>query len=131
MNQQSDMVRQPLNTRARFRERSIADQNFKFGENYRYIVRAVSLGTGGAQVESLNSNSLSVSTARHISAFSAASITVAAAPGRLSIFFPGKSGRRYRRLQHLSLDRSGSAEGPMDKLNQALLDAHYFPGRQG
>ena len=37
------------------------DKNFKFGNTYRYIVRAVSLGTEGAQVESLNSNSLSVS----------------------------------------------------------------------
>lgn len=35
-----------------------ADKNFEFGKEYRYIVRAVSLGTGGAQVESLNSNSV-------------------------------------------------------------------------
>src|SRR6185436_13993912 len=37
------------------------DRNFKFGETYRYTVRAVSLGTEGGQVESLNSNSISVS----------------------------------------------------------------------
>ena len=34
------------------------DRNFKFGTDYRYLVRSVSLGTGGAQVESLNSNSV-------------------------------------------------------------------------
>src|SRR5204862_8311333 len=37
------------------------DKSFKFGGEYRYIVRAVSLGTEGAQVESLNSNAISVS----------------------------------------------------------------------
>src|SRR5439155_11005441 len=37
------------------------DKNFKFGDSYRYVVRAVSLGTEGAQVESLNSNSITVS----------------------------------------------------------------------
>src|SRR5215510_8765919 len=38
-----------------------SDKNFQFGSNYRYIVRAVSLGTGGAQVESLNSNFVTAS----------------------------------------------------------------------
>jgi hypothetical protein len=38
-----------------------ADKNFKFGDTYRYIVRSVSLGTEGAQVESLNSNVVSFS----------------------------------------------------------------------
>jgi hypothetical protein len=64
------------------------DRNFKFGETYRYVVRAVSLGTEGAQVESLNSNSIAVSTRDTYPPSAPASITVAAAPGRLSIFFP-------------------------------------------
>ena len=64
------------------------DQNFKFGESYRYVVRAVSLGTEGAQVESLNSNSISFSPRDTFPPSAPASITVAAAPGRLSIFFP-------------------------------------------
>lgn len=64
------------------------DPTFKFGESYRYVVRAVSLGTEGAQVESLNSNSISVSPRDTFPPSAPASITVAAAPGRLSIFFP-------------------------------------------
>ena len=64
------------------------DRNFKFGETYRYTVRAVSLGTEGGQVESLNSNSISVSPTDTFAPSAPASITVAAAPGRLSIFFP-------------------------------------------
>ena len=38
-----------------------ADKTFKFGENYAYFVRAVSLGSEGKQVESLNSNSIELS----------------------------------------------------------------------
>jgi len=64
------------------------DRNFRFGENYRYVVRSVSLGTDGAQVESLNSNSLSVSPRDIFAPSAPTSITIAAAPGRLSIFFP-------------------------------------------
>ncbi|MEP6569116.1 MAG: hypothetical protein ABJC10_05020 [Acidobacteriota bacterium] len=64
------------------------DRNFRFGETYRYVVRAVSLGTEGGQVESLNSNSIAVSPRDTFPPSAPASITVAAAPGRLSIFFP-------------------------------------------
>lgn len=64
------------------------DKNFKFGSSYRYVVRSVSLGTEGAQVESLNSNSITVSPRDTFAPSAPASITVAAAPGRLSIFFP-------------------------------------------
>ena len=64
------------------------DRNFKAGETYHYVVRSVSLGTEGAQVESLNSNAISVSPRDIFPPSAPASITVAAAPGRLSIFFP-------------------------------------------
>ena len=68
-----------------------ADQNFTFGETYRYFVRSVSLGTGGAQVESLNSNSLSLTPLDIYAPAAPTSITIAAAPGRLSIFFPANT----------------------------------------
>jgi fibronectin type 3 domain-containing protein len=68
-----------------------ADQNFTFGETYRYFVRSVSLGTGGAQVESLNSNSLSVTPLDVYAPAAPTSITIAAAPGRLSLFFPANT----------------------------------------
>src|ERR1043165_4927648 len=51
---------EPLNS-ALISGTEYADKNFQFGKDYRYIFRAVSLGTGGAQVESLNSNAVSVS----------------------------------------------------------------------
>ncbi len=68
-----------------------ADQDFTFGETYRYFVRSVSLGTGGAQVESLNSNSLSLTPLDVYAPAAPTSITIAAAPGRLSIFFPANT----------------------------------------
>lgn len=65
-----------------------ADQNFEFGQNYQYFVRSVSLGRDGTQVESLNSNSLSIAPRDAFPPSAPSSITIAAAPGRLSIFFP-------------------------------------------
>jgi hypothetical protein len=64
-----------------------SDRNFNFGETYRYVMRAVSLGTEGAQVESLNSNSITVTPLDKFPPSAPTSITAAAAPGRLSLFF--------------------------------------------
>jgi hypothetical protein len=70
-----------------------ADQTFRFGEEYIYLVRAVSLGTGGAQVESLNSNAVSITPADKFPPSAPTSITVAAAPGKLSLFWPANPER--------------------------------------
>ena len=56
---QNELSQTPINS-ALVSGTSYVDQHFKFGNDYRYLVRAVSLGTGGAQVESLNSNSIEV-----------------------------------------------------------------------
>src|ERR1043165_3431469 len=56
---QTAPANQPLNS-SLISGTEYADKTFQFGNNYRYIVRAVSLGTGGAQVESLNSNAVNV-----------------------------------------------------------------------
>jgi hypothetical protein len=84
---QSEISQNPLNSSLTSGTQYV-DRNFRFGENYRYIVRSVSLGTDGAQVESLNSNALSLSPRDTFAPSAPASITIAAAPGRLSIFFP-------------------------------------------
>jgi hypothetical protein len=70
-----------------------ADKNFSLGEQYSYIVRSVSLGTGGAQVESLNSNALTLTPVDKYPPSAPTSVTVAAAPGRLSLFFPANPER--------------------------------------
>jgi len=64
------------------------DRNVTFGENYRYIVRSVSLGTGGAQVESLDSNPVPASPRDVFPPSAPGTPSIAPAPGRLSLFFP-------------------------------------------
>lgn len=77
----------PLNS-APVSETNFADKNFRFGEQYNYFVRSVSLGTGGQQVESLSSNRIAVAPGDVYAPSAPTSVTIAAAPGRLSIFFP-------------------------------------------
>jgi len=102
------------------------DQNFKVGESYRYVVRSVSLGTEGAQVESLNSNSISVSPRDTFPPSAPASITVAAAPGRLSLFFPANP---EADIEGYNLYRSTDPDLPKEKwnkLNATLLTRTTF-----
>ncbi|MGH9928396.1 MAG: fibronectin type III domain-containing protein [Pyrinomonadaceae bacterium] len=102
------------------------DRNFKFGETYRYVVRAVSLGTEGGQVESLSSNSISVSPRDIFAPSAPASITVAAAPGRLSIFFPANP---EADIAGYNIYRSTDPDLPKDKwnkLNPGLLTRTTF-----
>ena len=102
-------------------ESGFADKNFQFGEQYSYFVRAVSLGTGGNQVESLDSNLISI-TPRDVYPPSAPiSITIAAAPGRLSLFFPANSERDvvgYNLYRSLDMDL---AKDKWTRLNGDLL----------
>jgi hypothetical protein len=63
------------------------DKNFKFGEHCVYVVRAVSLGTEGAQVESLNSNSLPLDPVDTYPPAAPQHLTAAPANGRISLFW--------------------------------------------
>lgn len=102
------------------------DRKFKFGDTYRYVVRAVSLGTEGGQVESLNSNSITVSPRDTFPPSAPTSITVAAAPGRLSIFFPANP---ESDIAGYNIYRSTNPDLPKDKwnkLNSTLLTRTTF-----
>lgn len=70
-----------------------SDQTFRFGEEYNYVVRSVSLGTGGSQVESLNSNAIAVAPADKFAPSAPGRISIAPAPGRLALFFPANPER--------------------------------------
>jgi predicted phage tail protein len=72
-------------------ETSYADKSFRFGVAYAYFVRAVSLGTGGGRVESLDSNVATITPVDVYPPSAPISITIAAAPGRLSLFFPANT----------------------------------------
>jgi predicted phage tail protein len=85
---QSQANQTPINS-ALVSGTTYADQHFKFGNNYRYIVRAVSLGTGGAQVESLNSNAVPAEPRDVFPPATPEKPSIAPDPsfGRLAIFF--------------------------------------------
>ena len=103
-----------------------ADKHFNFGETYRYVVRSVSLGTEGAQVESLNSNVLSVSPRDVFPPSAPGPVTIAGAPGRLSIFFPANP---ETDVAGYNIFRSTDPNLPREKwtkLNGALLTKTTF-----
>jgi predicted phage tail protein len=119
---------QPLNTTL-ISGNEYADKNFQFGSNYRYIVRAVSLGTGGAQVESLNSNAVSVAP-RDVFAPLAPERPSIAAPepssARLAIFF---AANKETDIAGYNIYRSTDPDLPKQnwtKLNQTLLTRTSF-----
>jgi predicted phage tail protein len=119
---------QPLNTTL-IPGTEYADKNFQFGSNYRYIVRAVSLGTGGAQVESLNSNAVSV-LPRDVFPPAAPERPSIAAPepssARLAIFF---AANKETDIAGYNIYRSTDPNLPKQnwtKLNQTLLTRTTF-----
>ena len=85
------------------------DRNFKFGEKYTYVVRSVSLGTLAQPVESLNSNSVEVAPVDTFPPSAPTGVSIAAAPGRLAIFFAANPEAGHCRLSHLSLNGSQRA----------------------
>lgn len=102
------------------------DKNFKFGESYRYVVRVVSLGTGGNPVESLNSNSITLAPKDIFPPSAPSAITIAAAPGRLSLFFPANP---EPDIAGYNIYRSTDENLPKDqwaKLNSDLLTRTTF-----
>ncbi len=118
---QNEPAQTPLNSEL-LTATEFNDQTFKFGEEYVYIVRAVSLGTGGAQVESLNSNTLGIAPRDTFPPSAPASISVATAPRRLSLFFPANP---ERDVAGYNVYRSTDANAPLEtwtKLNRALLE---------
>jgi hypothetical protein len=118
---QNEPAQTPLNS-AVVTATEFNDQTFKFGEEYVYLVRAVSLGTGGAQVESLNSNALGYAPRDTFPPAAPTSISIAPAPRRLSLFFPANA---ERDVAGYNIYRSTDANAPKDawtKLNRALLE---------
>lgn len=102
-----------------------SDKNFKFGGEYRYIVRAVSVGTEGAQVESLNSNTLPISPRDTFPPSPPTGISIGPGPGRLSIFFAANP---EADIAGYNIFRSTDPNQPKPwtKLNQALIDRVTF-----
>jgi fibronectin type 3 domain-containing protein len=120
---QNEPAQTPLNSRP-VTATSFADQTFNFGEEYVYVVRAVSLGTGGEPVESLNSNQVNVKPVDTFAPAPPGGLTAAASPSplRISIFF---AANQERDVAGYNLYRSTDPSLPKEqwtKLNRTLLD---------
>ncbi|HEX8140271.1 MAG TPA: hypothetical protein VF544_22090 [Pyrinomonadaceae bacterium] len=102
------------------------DKNFKFGEQYSYIVRSVSLGTGGAQVESLNSNTVAVSPRDIYPPSAPTAVSPAAATGRISLFFPANPEPDVAGYNLYRSTDPNLPKGQWTRLNQALLTRTTF-----
>lgn len=103
-----------------------SDKNFRFGARYNYIVRSVSLGTGGAQVESVNSNTIAVEPRDVYAPSAPGRVTAAAAPGRISLFFPANP---ETDVAGYNIYRSTDASLPLKdwtRLNAELLTRTTF-----
>ena len=120
---QTEPANQPLNPTP-ISATEYADKSFQFGADYRYVVRAVSLGTGGAQVESLNSNAVSVSPLDTFPPAAPERPSVAApepSSARLAIFF---AANKETDIAGYNIYRSTDPNLPKQnwtRLNQALL----------
>ncbi len=124
---QNEPAQTPLNTRP-VNATSFADQSFKFGEEYVYVVRAVSLGTGGEPVESLNSNAVNARPTDNFPPAPPTGLTAAASPSplRISVFF---AANQERDVVGYDLFRSTDPDlpkGSWTKLNREPLQRTTF-----
>ncbi|MCA1558380.1 MAG: hypothetical protein LC731_07570 [Acidobacteria bacterium] len=122
---QAESGQTPINTTL-IRGTEYVDKNFRFGMRYNYIVRSVSLGTNGAQVESLNSNTVSAEPKDIFKPSAPGRVTVAAAPGRISLFFPANP---EADVAGYNIYRSTDPNLPLNgwtKLNPQLLTRTTF-----
>jgi hypothetical protein len=95
-----------------------ADKFFEFDKEYTYFVRSVSVGGNGEPIESLESNIVDIKPKDTFPPSPPAAITIAAAPGSISIFFavnPEKDIAGYKIYR--------STEPDLDKTKWELLTA--------
>ena len=124
---QNELSQTPINS-ALVSGTTYADRNFKFGNDYRYLVRSVSLGTGGAQVESLNSNAVAVQPRDVFAPAPPERPSIAPDPsfGRLAIFF---AANKETDIAGYNIYRSTDPNLPKQnwtKLNPELLTRTNF-----
>jgi len=120
---QNQPAQTPLNPRP-ITATSFADQSFTFGEEYVYVVRAVSLGTGGEPVESLNSNAVGATPKDIFAPAPPTGVTAAASPAplRISVFFAASPDRDVAGYNVFRAEDESLPKGRWTKLNRTLLD---------
>ena len=101
--------------------KQFSDKSFNFGEQYSYVVRAVSLGPNGQLIESLNSNSVSVRPIDRYPPAPPANLSVAASPNSkvISLFFPANA---ERDIAGYRVFRTTEPDTSLDKWQQLTTD---------
>lgn len=124
---QNQPAQTPLNPRP-ITATSFTDQSFAFGEEYVYVVRAVSLGTGGEPVESLNSNAVTATPKDVFPPAAPSRVTAAgsSAPVRISVFFDASSDRDVAGYDVYRSEDESLPKERWTKLNKTLLDRTTF-----
>jgi hypothetical protein len=103
-----------------------ADRNFTFGQTYSYLVRAVSLGTGGSQTESLDSEIKTVQPRDLYPPSKPVEPRLGAVPGRISIFITANP---ERDVAGYNIYRSADPDLPLERwtrINGALVTRTTF-----
>jgi fibronectin type 3 domain-containing protein len=103
-----------------------ADSRFEFGKQYQYFVRAVTLGANGAPLESLNSNVVAVNPVDIFAPSAPQGLTIAAAPGRLSLFFAANSETDVAGYNIYRSTDENTPPSAWQKMNQILVKATTF-----
>lgn len=124
---QNEPAQTPLNN-APLTANRFSDQTFNFGEEYVYVVRAVSLGTGGTPVESLNSNAILVKPLDTFPPSAPATPTAAASltPLRVSIFFAANPERDVAGYNVFRSEDQSLPKERWTKLNRNLLERNTY-----
>ena len=107
-------------------ETSFADQTFEFTKEYFYFVRAISVGSGGEPVESLESSIVNVKPVDTFPPSAPTSVTIAATPTTISLFFPPNPETDvvgYKIYRSLDPDK---AKADWEVLTKDLLKANTF-----
>jgi hypothetical protein len=107
-------------------ENEFSDLFFEFERKYGYVVRTVSLGANGEPIESLDSEALSVTPKDTFPPSAPASITIAAAPGTLSIFFAVNPERDVVGYTIYRSEDGSTPKKSWKKLNDSLLTANTY-----
>lgn len=105
---------------------TFSDRTFEFAKEYFYFVRAVSVGTGGEPVESLESPIVTVKPVDTFAPSPPSSITIAATPTTISLFFPPNP---EADVVGYSIYRSTDPDKPMaewEQLTRELLKTSTF-----
>lgn len=109
---------------------SFSDDSFQFEQTFRYLVRAVSLGTDGEPVESLESNIAEIRPKDVFPPQAPTAITVAAAPNSISLFFATNI---EKDIAGYRIYRSVDPQLPRDQwllLTPELLKTNTFQDKQ-